>query len=172
MRPGHDNDIPAPSTIRIGRASVGLVGLEPAFDKILRRGEITEEEAVDLLYAAVSSQNYVPADAAGLYRKALRREYRRRLGRETGRDNVLTIRVLGTGCVSCNKLSALLIAALTKFDLAADMESVHDPDEIWRYGVTRTPALVINGKIKCAGRMPSPSEVERWVREAENGSGG
>jgi len=42
---------------------------------------------------------------------------------------------------------------------------VHDLDEIWRFGVTRTPALIINNTVKCAGRMPSPAEVEEWVKE-------
>jgi small redox-active disulfide protein 2 len=78
---------------------------------------------------------------------------------------VLTIRVLGSGCVTCNKLSAMLFEALQKFGLAADMESVHDLDEIWRFGVTKTPALIINNTVKCAGRMPSPAEVEEWVKE-------
>jgi hypothetical protein len=59
----------------------------------------------------------------------------------------------------------MLFESLQKFGLAADMESVHDLDEIWRFGVTKTPALIINGRVKCAGRMPSPTEVEEWVRE-------
>jgi hypothetical protein len=59
----------------------------------------------------------------------------------------------------------MLFESLQKFGLAADMESVHDLDEIWRFGVTKTPALIINNTVKCAGRMPTPAEVEEWVRE-------
>lgn len=157
--------MPAPRTIRIGKANVGLIGLDIALNRILSQSEITEEKAVALLYEEIKKQNYVPDSAADIYREALRQEIRRRLGKETLAEKILTIRVLGTGCVSCNKLSTMLIEALQKHNLAADMESVHDLDEIWRFGVTKTPALIINGSVKCSGRMPTPAEVEDWVLE-------
>lgn len=158
-------EIPAPSTIRVGKANVGLVGLDAAMNKAMADPALNEDEAVALLYRIVSRANYVPLNAEPLYQKALRREYRRRQGKETDAADVLTIRVLGSGCVSCNRLSTMLIEALQKLGLAADMESVKDLDAIWRFGVTRTPALLINNKIKCAGRMPSPAEVEQWIAE-------
>jgi len=34
------------------------------------------------------------------------------------------------------------------------------------YGILATPGLVINGKIKCAGRIPRPEEIKAWVQEA------
>lgn len=157
-------DIPAPRTIRIGTASVGLFGLDLALNQALAR-QLPDEEAADFLFAAVAGTNYIPPATEQAYREALLREYRRRQGLGTGPLHGLTIRVLGSGCVTCNTLSAMLFEALQKFGLAADMESVHDLDEIWRFGVTKTPALIINGKVKCAGRMPSPIEVHNWVRE-------
>jgi hypothetical protein len=159
------NDLPAPRTIRIGKANVGLFGLDQALNLLLTRKELGEEEAADLLFAEVKKQNYVPDSAAGLYREALRQEFRRRLGREISGEKHLTIRVLGSGCVSCNRLSALVIEVLQRHGQAADLESVHDLDEIWRFGVTRTPALLINGSLKCSGRMPTPAEVEAWLLE-------
>ncbi|MCI5226829.1 MAG: thioredoxin family protein, partial [Candidatus Electrothrix sp. AX2] len=42
---------------------------------------------------------------------------------------------------------------------------IYDPDEIGRAGVTRTPALMINGTIKSAGLMPTPAQVEQWIQE-------
>ena len=159
------NETPAPSTIRIGKANVGLIGFEAAMRKVLANQTLNEEEAVDRLFAAVSRENYIPPEAAPLYHVALRREYRRRLGKEVATAETLTIRVLGPGCVSCNRLTAMLLEALQRLQLAADMESIHDLDEIWRHGVTKTPALVINSRVKCAGRTPSPAEVEQWLRE-------
>lgn len=159
-----NQDRPAPRTIRIGAANVGLIGLDQALSKALP-GEMQEEAAVDFLFAAVARENYVPSTAQPIYREALRAEYRRRQGIQGAEPGILTIRVLGSGCVTCNKLSAILFESLQKFGLAADMESVHDLDEIWRFGVTKTPALIINNTVKCAGRMPSPAEVEEWVRE-------
>jgi hypothetical protein len=49
--------------------------------------------------------------------------------------------------------------------IAADIFQVHDLDEIGRFGVMQTPALVINNKLKCAGRLPSRAQVEEWLRE-------
>ncbi len=157
-------DRPAPRTIRIGAANVGLIGLDQALSTALA-GQMQEDGAVDFLFAAIAEGNYIPVTAEQLYREALRNEYRRRQGIQGAEPGTLTIRVLGSGCVTCNKLSAMLYEALQKFALAADMESVHDLDEIWRFGVTKTPALIINTTVKCAGRMPSPAEVEEWVRE-------
>ena len=159
-----NQDRPAPRTIRIGAANVGLIGLDQALSKTLT-GQMQEEAAVDFLFATVAKENYVPLTAVSIYREALRAEYRRRQGIQGAAPGILTIRVLGSGCVTCNKLSAMLFESLQKFSLAADMESVHDLDEIWRFGVTKTPALIINNTVKCAGRMPSPAEVEEWVRE-------
>lgn len=159
------NDMPAQRTIRIGKASVGLVGFDAALNTIINDKNLSEEEAVAFLFEAISRQNYVPADAIELYRESLRKEYRRRLGKDAGEDRELIIRVLGPGCVSCNRLTTMLIEALQKLHLAADMESVHDLDEIWRYGVINTPALVINNEVKCSGRMPTPAQVDQWLRE-------
>lgn len=160
----HNDDKPAPRTIRIGAANVGLIGLDQALNKALSEA-MEEEAAVDFLFTAIAEDNYVPAPAEPIYREALRAEYRRRQGIAVADSGILTIRVLGSGCVTCNKLSAMLFEALQKFGLAADMESVHDLDEIWRFGVTKTPALIINNTVKCAGRMPFPAEVDEWVKE-------
>ncbi|MDG4476022.1 thioredoxin family protein [Thiovibrio frasassiensis] len=159
-----NQDQPAPRTIRIGAANVGLIGLDQALNKALTE-QMEEEAAMEFLFAAIARENYVPTAAEPIYREALRAEYRRRQGLQGTEPGTLTVRVLGSGCVTCNKLSAMLFESLQKFGLAADMESVHDLDEIWRFGVTKTPALIINNTVKCAGRMPSPAEVEEWVRE-------
>ena len=159
-----NQDRPAPRTIRIGAANIGLIGLDQALSKALT-GQMEEEAAVDFLFDAIARKNYVPIAAEPIYREALLAEYRRRQGIPGAEPGTLTIRVLGSGCVTCNKLSAMLFESLQKFGLAADMESVHDLDEIWRFGVTKTPALIINNTVKCTGRMPTPAEVEEWVRE-------
>ncbi|MDA8164230.1 MAG: thioredoxin family protein [Desulfobacteraceae bacterium] len=151
--------------IKIGKAAVGLVGFDRALKEALDR-EIGEEEAVELLFRAVAAENYVPAGAAGLYREALRREYRRQRGERGSGPQGLSIRILGPGCVSCNRLNTLVYDIMQRLGIAADIEMVHDLDEIWRYGVLSTPALVINGEVKCAGRMPAPAQVEEWLREA------
>ncbi|MBI5556462.1 MAG: thioredoxin family protein [Deltaproteobacteria bacterium] len=151
--------------IKIGTASVGLIGLDQAMRQALAR-ELAADEAVDFLYNAVSRENYIPATAADLYRKALGREYERARSGGGQSHQQLTIKILGPGCVSCNKLNTMIFDIMQRLDIAADIEQIHDLDEIWRHGVITTPALIINGRIKSSGRMPPPAEVEQWLLEA------
>lgn len=49
--------------------------------------------------------------------------------------------------------------------VTATIETVTDMQKILAYGVMRTPALVINEKVKFAGRTPSKEEVKRYIEE-------
>jgi len=150
--------------IKIGRATVGLIGLEQAMQQAVNR-KMTADEATAFLFKAVSGENYIPAAATDLYRQALRREYQMAATGRPQSPQQLTIKILGPGCVSCNKLNTMIFDIMQRLDIAADIEQIHDLDEIWRHGVITTPALIINGRIKCSGRMPPPAEVEQWLQE-------
>jgi hypothetical protein len=154
---------PASRTIRIGKASIGLLGLEQAMQEAL---SMKEEEAVEHLYQAVARQNYIPDSGEPLYREALLHEYRKRCGKHLEIRERLDIRILGKACMSCNRLNTMVFDILQRLGIAADIVLIHDPDEIWRFGVLSTPALVINGKVKSAGRIPIPAQVEEWLKEA------
>ncbi len=158
-------DAPIQRTIKIGNASVGLIGIDTALNYVIQQKDISEDEAVTYVYKEVAKHNYIPANAEQTYRKALLREYKKLRGEEVDQENRLQIRILGPGCVSCNKLGSMLFEILQSMHIPADIEQVHDLDEIWRYGVLSTPALVINDKVLCAGKMPTSSEVEGWLRE-------
>jgi len=153
------------NTIKIGKVTIGLVGLDIALAQLTGR-DIPEDEAVEFLYDQISKKNYIPGQAIVPYKEALRREYRRyyNLGSPTGGN--LTIRVLGRPCVTCNKLKVMLIDILQEKNIAADIEDIQDLDEIWRYGVTKTPALIINGEVKSAGIQPPRVQIEQWIEEA------
>jgi small redox-active disulfide protein 2 len=150
--------------IRIGQATVGLIGLGQALRQALAQN-MSADEASHFLLTTLSRENYIPATAIGLYLKTLRSEYEQAISGETQRHQQLIIKILGPGCVSCNKLNTMIFDIMQRLDIAADIEQIHDLDEIWRYGVISTPALIINGKIKCSGRMPPPAEVEQWLLE-------
>jgi len=150
--------------IKIGKAIVGLIGLDQAMQQAVSR-KMSADAATGFLFTAVSRENYIPASAADLYRQALRREYLAARSGGTQSSQQLTIKILGPGCVSCNKLNTMIFDIMQRLDIAADIEQIHDLDEIWRHGVITTPALIINGNIKCSGRMPPPAEVEQWLLE-------
>ena len=158
-------ETPLKRTIRIGNVTVGLLGLDVALVQLSGR-EISEDEAVKLLYEQVSRKNYIPEQAVRPYMEALRKEYRRYRNPDKSDSQGLTIRVLGRPCVTCNKLKTMLIDILQEKNIAADVEDVSDLDEIWRYGVTKTPALIINGELKSAGIQPPRFQIEQWIEEA------
>jgi hypothetical protein len=159
------SDTPLQRTIKIGNASVGLIGIDTALNHVLLQEKMSEEEVAAYLYNEIKKHNYIPASTDHLYRKALLREYKKLRSEEVDQENRLQIRILGPGCVSCNKLGTMLFEILQTMNVPADIEQIHDLDEIWRYGVLSTPALVINDKVLCAGKMPTSSEVENWLRE-------
>ena len=70
-------DIPLQRTIKIGKSTVGLIGLDVALARILRQTGLTEDQAVDQLLAAVEKDNYIPNGTIDLYKEALRREIRK-----------------------------------------------------------------------------------------------
>ena len=152
-------------TIRIGNVTVGLLGLDVALVQLSSK-DISEDDAVNFLYDQVSRKNYIPETAVKPYKEALRKEYRRYSNPDNAERQGLTIRVLGRPCVTCNKLKTTLIDILQEKNVAADIEDVQDLDEIWRYGVTKTPALIINGVVKSAGIHPPRVQLEQWIDEA------
>jgi hypothetical protein len=151
--------------IRIGNASIGLIGLDLALNKATS-GDMNEQQATDFLFKQISSRNYIPPDNAEKYRQALLKEYRKHRNQEQTDHDTLIVRIFGSGCISCNGLQVLLIEVLDRMNLAADIEQIHDPDEIGRAGVTMTPALMINGVIKISGLLPTKAQVEQWIRES------
>ncbi len=80
--------------------------------------------------------------------------------------NIVTIKVLGSGCAKCHKLEAVAKEAVADLGTSAEVEHVTDFGQIVAYGVVATPALVVDGIVKSAGRVPSQAEVSGWVKEA------
>lgn len=151
-------------TIRIGSSSIGLLGLDLALNRAAASG-MTDTEAVDFLFAAISRDNYIPPGAAAKYREALRQAYREHLQPGAAQTGPPVIRIFGTGCISCNNLQKLVIEVLDAMGIAADIEQIHDPDEIGRHGIVMVPALMINGQVKSGGILPTRAQVEHWLRE-------
>jgi small redox-active disulfide protein 2 len=79
---------------------------------------------------------------------------------------MLTIKVLGPGCANCGKVAEVAQQAVRTLGVEAAVEKVTDIHEITKYRLLATPGLVINEKLVCAGRIPSPAEVTTWVVNA------
>jgi len=77
----------------------------------------------------------------------------------------MEIKILGPGCPRCNEVEKRTKNALAELAVAADVQKVTDFNKIAEYRIFATPGLVINGKVKVSGRIPSLDEIKRWIQE-------
>jgi len=70
------------------------------------------------------------------------------------------IQVLGTGCAKCSKLAENAQAAAKAAGVEYELEKVTDINQIMKFGVMMTPALVIDGQVKVVGKVPAPEEIQ------------
>ena len=73
------------------------------------------------------------------------------------------IQVLGPGCAKCKVLFKHADQAAKELGLEYEIEKVTDISTIMGYGVMSTPALVVNGEIKFAGRVPSAEQLKAML---------
>lgn len=76
----------------------------------------------------------------------------------------MIIKILGTGCANCKKLEANAKEAVAKTGVDAQIVKVEDIKDIMSYGVMRTPAIVINEKVKMYGRVSTVDEIVKLIQ--------
>ena len=76
----------------------------------------------------------------------------------------MKIQVLGTGCAKCKQLTANAEHAVAELGLGVPVEKVEDLREIRRLGVMTTPALLVDGKVRAAGKVLGPEAVKELLR--------
>lgn len=79
----------------------------------------------------------------------------------------MDIRILGTGCAKCQRLEALAREAVEEAGVEATISKVKDMKAIMEYDIAATPGLVIDGEVKCGGRLPRKEEIVVWIRSAQ-----
>jgi len=80
----------------------------------------------------------------------------------------MEIKVLGTGCPNCKRLYIEAEKAVHQLGITATLVKVEDMQDIMAYRIMATPALVINGTVKSAGRIPGSAEIATWLATAAN----
>ena len=73
------------------------------------------------------------------------------------------IQILGTGCPKCKTLTANAEAAVKAAGIEATVEKVEKIADIMKFGVMLTPALVVDGVVKSAGKVLSPDEIRKYL---------
>jgi small redox-active disulfide protein 2 len=75
----------------------------------------------------------------------------------------MVIKVLGTGCAKCHQLEENVRKAVEELGLDATVEKVENIKDIMKYGVMKTPALVVDEKVKLMGRVPTAEEIKKYL---------
>lgn len=75
----------------------------------------------------------------------------------------MILEILGTGCTRCKMLHEAVLKAVSESGVQAEVRKVEDLAAIMNYGVMSTPALVKDGKVLVAGKIPTPKEIAAWL---------
>ncbi len=76
----------------------------------------------------------------------------------------MEIKVLGPGCPNCHQMEELVKKAVAELGIDAKVDKITDLKEIMKYTMS-TPALVINGKLKHAGKpLPGLEKVKELIQ--------
>jgi small redox-active disulfide protein 2 len=75
----------------------------------------------------------------------------------------MEIKILGPGCARCNSTEELVMDVLAETGITANVEKITDLMKIAEYGVFGTPAVVVDGQVKCVGKIPKKEDVKTWI---------
>ena len=75
----------------------------------------------------------------------------------------MKVEILGIGCTKCSKLYDMVSELVKRKGLNAEVVKVEDLKVFSHYGVFMTPALVVDGQVKVAGKLPKEAELEKWL---------
>ncbi len=154
--------------IKIGKHTVGLVGFKEALSDMAEAyAEQPDDMVAEELLNRLSKKNYIAEKVQKDYRRAFVREFRKSLGQPFDDESPegLEIKILGEGCAICNSLEDGVREVLSEMSLGADLEHVRDAEQIAKYKVKGTPALIINGKVMSTGTPPSKKNIIEWLEE-------
>ncbi|EAT58388.1 thioredoxin family protein [Chlorobium ferrooxidans] len=80
-----------------------------------------------------------------------------------------TVKILGSGCASCNQLVDVVKAVIAAEGIEASVEKVEDLQQIMAYSVISTPALVVDEVVVCKGRIPAREEIKEMLNAPPKG---
>jgi len=75
----------------------------------------------------------------------------------------MKVQVLGSGCPTCKHLYEIVKATLEDMGMDDEVEYITDINKLIDEGITASPALKINNKVVCVGRVPSSDEIKEFI---------
>ncbi|MEN3186067.1 MAG: thioredoxin family protein [Atribacterota bacterium] len=76
----------------------------------------------------------------------------------------MEIQVVGAGCPKCRMVEANVKKACEELNLEAEVSHVYDMREFLKLGVRITPAVLVDGKVVVAGKVPTVEELKNLLR--------
>lgn len=76
----------------------------------------------------------------------------------------MEITIVGTGCANCNKLEKITREVINDMNVEANIKKMTDIAEIAQTGILMTPGLIIDGKVKLTGKVPSKAEITKIIK--------
>ncbi|MDH5298461.1 MAG: thioredoxin family protein [Desulfobulbaceae bacterium] len=76
------------------------------------------------------------------------------------------IMIAGPGCGRCQATEKVVREVVKDLGLVAAVEHVYDVSAYAKLGVMLTPAILVDGKIVFAGRVPTREELQQVIPEA------
>lgn len=77
----------------------------------------------------------------------------------------VNIKILGPGCRKCIEIANMIRELVEDSDITVQVEKTTNIDDIAEFGVSSTPAVVIDGDVKCMGRVPDRDEILSWLKK-------
>lgn len=81
------------------------------------------------------------------------------------KERGMDIKILGPGCPKCQQTEKIVKETVAESGVAAAIEKVTNTLDIARYGVFGTPAVVVDGQVKCVGKIPEKEEIKKWIQK-------
>ncbi len=77
----------------------------------------------------------------------------------------MEIKVLGPGCANCHKMEEMTKQTVKELGITAEVVKITDIGDIARHGILSTPGLIVNGKVKHAGKpLPSLDKMKELIK--------
>jgi len=75
----------------------------------------------------------------------------------------MKIEVFGVGCPKCRKTEENAKKAVKELGIDAEVVHIYDQLQMISRGITASPALMIDGELKVAGRVPTVEEIKKLI---------
>ncbi len=90
----------------------------------------------------------------------------------------IDIKIIGPGCIKCLEAANTVRVMAKEHGLLVQIDKIGNTERIAEFGVLLTPAVVVDGDMKCAGQVPlaslatisyafKASKIERDKKAAE-----